>query len=229
MSQKCTLPPNKSTQTEVQVTEKTADKPKDSCAKDQGQPANCPLEYINVTKSKDEIKVVAKGRTSSTPEDPRLFTGPERYQDYDTFWSFMKTNLKDFDQCKDPLDNDPDRFKSKSQPAPTQLSNKPLKDEHVMTIDEIMNEDDEMAYIEKDLDDDQSNFDHIISLILRSLTLFALIYLMVSYVPTTYLEITTKILIAGTVVIVYALLDWIGRLLKYVKDYACQRSCKGCR
>jgi hypothetical protein len=202
----------------------------DLCGKDQGliQPAGCPLEYINVTKTGDQIKVMAKGRASATPEDPRIFTGADRYADYETFWSFMKSNLKGFEQCKDPLDNDPDRFKSKSRPAPTQLSNQPLQEEHVMTIDEIMTEDDEMAYIEKDSSSYSYDFDGVIGLILRSLCLFALIYLMMTYIPQTSLETTTKILVAGTVVILYALLDFIGKLLQRVKAYACRQSCKGC-
>ncbi len=203
---------------------------KDMCGKDVGlaQPAGCPLEYINVSKTANEIKVVAKGRASATAEDPRIFTGAERYQDYDTFWSFMKSNLKGFEQCRDPLDSDPDRFKSKSQSASTQLANQPLKDEHIMSIDEIMAEDDEMAYIEKNFDSMSSDFDVIMGLILRSLCLFGLIYLMVTYIPATPLEMTTKMLVAGTVVILYALLDFIGRLLYRVKTYACQQSCRGC-
>ena len=134
--------------------------------------------------------------------------------------------MKGFDQCKDPLDNDPDRFKSKSRPAQTQLANQPLQQERVMTIDEIMTEDDEMAYIEKDSSQYRNDFDWLIGLILRLLCLFALIYLMVTYIPQTSLETTTKIWVAGTVVVLYALLDFIGRLLQRVKAYACRQSCR---
>ena len=79
------------------------------------QPPECPLEYINVTKTGDQLQVEAKGRNSSIPEKPRVFSGNQKYQEYDKFWKFMGANLTSFEKCSNPLLKDPDYVRSKGQ------------------------------------------------------------------------------------------------------------------
>lgn len=80
-----------------------------------GQPSTCPLEYISVTKSGDELRVDAKARNSGAAEVPRTFKGPTRFLDYDRFWRFMEANMSNFNQCANPMATDADYLIAKQQ------------------------------------------------------------------------------------------------------------------
>jgi hypothetical protein len=63
--------------------------------------------------------------------------------------------------------------------------------------------------------------------IVRIAILFGLIFLFTTLIPEQELELQTRLLIAGTVVLFYALLDVFRQILAKIKALACSAAC-GC-
>lgn len=65
----------------------------------------------------------------------------------------------------------------------------------------------------------------IINLLLRILMLAIVVFLVLTYVPTTVLENNTKLLIALLVVVTYSVLDLMGASVAKTRDTMCDILC----
>lgn len=66
---------------------------------------------------------------------------------------------------------------------------------------------------------------HFINLLMRSIALALIVYLVLTYVPTTLLENNTKLLITALVVATYSVLDLMGVSMNKTRDTLCDIIC----
>lgn len=167
------------------------------------QPFGCPFKRSIVTRQGDVITL------TNDAADPMMLDNSK----YQQFWSDPLNQL-----CIDPMTQ---------APTPNQPSNPDTID-----IDNIF---DNNTYVQPQTPEINWNTDtndYTVSIswssrIIRLLILFGLVYLFTTIIPQTPLDDITKLIIAATVVIFYALLDVLRAVLKSFKNYTCAKVC-GC-
>lgn len=197
------------------------------------QPAECPMEYINVEERDARIHVSGKARGSMKPEETRIFKGQDRYKTYAQFWKFLDQNIPNFNKCVNPLKTQevtaPAATTTQtSAPAATAATNVTVAAATQTSAPGQVTTQPTATPIPLDIDAELALLRPPVTVefkrtnLIAAAALFIIVFASITYIPSESISFLTRILVSSIVVAIYVAGDVLVRVLMAIKDKICQ-------